>query len=254
MQNINVNKPVKYLSFGLKYKSGINFTGKRVVKSKGNRKTKRKFRLIDFYRLNYLIPAYVLRIEYDPNRTSSIALICYKNGILSYILSCEGLKPGIVLSQQNFLVGLVQLLKNFKNGTFVSCVELYPGFGSKLIRAAGCYGIILASIGNKIKIRLPSGEIRLLRDTNKAVLGIISNVNNKLKKKKKAGNNIWIGKKPIVRGVAKNCIDHPHGGGRGKTAKLVAPTNFTRRVLKGVPLYSKKNLWFIVRSRKWKKN
>jgi large subunit ribosomal protein L2 len=130
-------------------------------------------------------------------------------------------------------------LSDFKYGTFVSCIELRPLKGSKIARSAGCYGIILNRNNNKIIIRLPSGEERLFHFESKALLGIVSNKNHKFKKKKKAGNNIWLGKKPIVRGVAKNCIDHPHGGGRGKTSKLVLASNFSRKVLKGVFSFKK---------------
>jgi len=238
-------KSVKYLTFGLVYKAGKNFSGRLVIKSKGSRKTKRKYRIIDFYRLNYKIPAYVLRIEYDPNRSAKIALICYKNGILSYIIANEGLVAGMIISQVNFISGRINNLQAFKVGSFISCIELYPSFGAKITRAAGCFSIILAKKFNNIKIRLSSGEERLVKNKNKAILGVVSNIGHILLKKKKAGNNIWIGLKPRVRGVAQNCVDHPHGGGRGKTPKLVTAVNFTKRVLKGVPSIKKKKKFMV---------
>lgn len=252
-----MSSSLKYLSFGLKFKSGINYTGKKSFKTKGSGKSKRKFRLIDFYFDNYLIPFFVLKIEYDPNRSSNIALICYKNGFLSYIIAVHGLKENTFLSHEFNTVGLVKQLKDLKFGTFISCVELRKSKGAKIARSAGCYGVVLHKNlnKNKIIIRLPSGEERLFCLYNKAQLGIISNINHKFKKKKKAGNNIWLGRKPIVRGVAKNCVDHPHGGGRGKTSKLKLPSNFTRRVLKGVPSFSNffVNKCLIVKNRKWRK-
>ena len=248
---------LKYLSFGLKNKTGINFTGRRTFKSKGSGKNKRKYRLIDFYFNNYLIPFFVLNIQYDPNRSSKIALICYKNGVLSYILAVQGLKENSFLSRTFNNVGLIKLLKEYKYGTFVSCIEFRANKGGKVARSAGCFGIILHKVLNKKKIiiRLPSGEERLFCEKNKAILGIISNIKHKFLKLKKAGNNIWKGKKPIVRGVAKNSVDHPHGGGRGKSSKLKLPSNFTRKVLKGVPSIKKKflNKNLIIKKRKWKK-
>lgn len=234
--NINLRSPIKYLTFGLKNKTGINFSGKRSVKSKGAGKSKRKFRIIDFERVNYKIKFIILRIEYDPNRSANIALICYKNGFLSYILAINGWKKGDIVDYEMTNVGLLKSLKEIPFGTFISSLEEIPYTGSKISRAAGCYCVVLNHYpNNKILIRLPSGEEKLYNENNKAVIGIISNINHKFNKKKKAGNNILLGLKPKVRGVAKNCVDHPSGGGRGKTSKWSTCPNFTRRVLKGLP-------------------
>ena len=229
-----MSKLIKYLSFGLKVKSGINFTGKKSFKNRCNGRSKRKFRIIDFYYNNYLIPFFVLRIEYDPNRSAKIALICYKNGFLSYIVAVEGLKENLYTNWNNISLGSARFISDFKYGTFISCIELRPFKGSKIARSAGCFGIILNDKKDKTIIRLPSGEQRLFSKKSKALLGIVSNKLHKFSKKSKAGNNIWLGKKPKVRGVAKNCVDHPHGGGRGKTSPLTLSSNFTRKVLKGV--------------------
>lgn len=232
-----INKlPIKYLTFGLKKK---NF----YTRSFG--KAKRKYRLIDFFRNYYEMPAYVIRIEYDPNRTANIALICYKNGFLSYIIAPAGLKIQTFISSKILIPGYVNFLGNFKFGSFIHCVELVKNYGSKIARSAGCYCIILNKYDldfDKLIIKMPSGEHRLFSKLNKAALGIVSNINFKYLKLKKAGNNRWLGKKPKVRGVAKNAVDHPHGGGRGKTSKLSICSNFTRRVLRGVRL-KKKNLY-----------
>ena len=243
---------IKYLAFGLKLKTGVNFTGKKSFKNRCSGRSKRKYRIVDFYFSNYLIPFFVIRIEYDPNRSAKIALICYKNGILSYIVAVEGLKENFYTNWNSLSLGSARFLFNYKYGTFVSCIELRPFKGSKIARAAGCYGIILnIKDNNRIILRLPSGEERIFSKKSKAVLGIVSNKNHKFEKKKKAGNNIWLGKKPKVRGVAQNCVDHPHGGGRGKTSQLVLASNFTRRVLKGVFSFKKnvKTKKYIIKKR-----
>jgi large subunit ribosomal protein L2 len=238
-----MNKIIKYLSFGLKNKTGINFSGHRTVLSKGSGKQKRKFRLIDFNRL-IQVPGIVLKIEYDPNRSSKIALVCYKNGFLSYIIAVNGMEENMFINNGFLTSGTVKRLKDFELGSFICCVELRMGFGAKISRSAGCFSVILSHFKekNKVCLRLPSGEERLIKGDNSAVLGVISNIQKKYIKKRKASDNIFLGKKPIVRGVAKNCVDHPHGGGRGKTSPLVLSSNFTRRVLKGVPTVKHKKL------------
>lgn len=237
------NKIVKYLSFGLKNKTGINFSGHRTVLSKGAGKSKRKFRLIDFSRL-IQIPGVILRIEYDPNRSCNIALVCYKNGFLSYIIAVNGMKPNMFINTGFLVSGAVKTLNEFDLGSFICCVELRKGLGAKFSRSAGCFSVVLSRLKEekKVCLRLSSGEERLLKEENTAVLGVVSNIHRKFKKKKKASDNIFLGKKPVVRGVAKNCVDHPHGGGRGKTSPLVLSSNFTRRVLKGVPTVKSKKL------------
>lgn len=247
------NKSIKYLNFGLKKKTGKNYIGNKTVKSKGSGRSKRKYRIIDFYRENYNVKAIVIRIEYDPNRSSNIALICYKNGFLSYILAPHNLKKNDIIDPNLHSIGVVKKLENFKFGTFVHCLETNFNYGFKVARASGCYCVILNQhLNNKIIIKYPSGEEKLVSKNNKAVLGIVSNIDLKYKKFKKAGNNIWLGNKPIVRGVAKNAVDHPNGGGRGKTSKWSISSNFTKRVLKGVPLYKKKkNLNIIKKRKKW---
>jgi len=182
---------IKYLTFGLKAKSGKNFTGKKSFKNRSSGRSKRKFRIIDFYFDNYLIPFFVIRFEYDPNRSAKIALICYKNGVLSYIIAVEGLKLNNYtnLNKNNLSLGSANYLSKFRYGSFISCIELRPNKGSKIARSAGCYGIVLNLLKKKVILRLPSGEERLFSLKNKAILGIISNKDHKFKKKSKAGNN-----------------------------------------------------------------
>jgi large subunit ribosomal protein L2 len=183
------HKLIKYLSFGVKNFSGINNLGRNVVKSKGRGKSKRKFRILDFYRNQYNIPAIVIRLEYDPFRNTKIALICYQNGILSYIIAPEGLKKNNFLNLSYPIPGVVNILKDFQFGTILSCVELSSLFGSKLARSAGCYCILLNHFEKHVILRLPSGEERLIRNTNKAMLGSVS-IGRSENKKRKAGQNI----------------------------------------------------------------
>lgn len=198
----------------------------------------------------HAIPAYVLKLEYDPNRSSMVALLCYKNGILSYIIAPCGLKLNTYISSTILVPGYVNSLDTFRFGSFVHCVELVKHYGSKVARAAGCYCIILNYHDvNKVIVRLPSGENRLIEKVNYAALGIVSNVHLKYKKLRKAGNNQWLGKKPHVRGVAKNAVDHPHGGGRGKTSKLAVGSNFTRRVLNCVKTRNRMLNRYVLKSR-----
>ena len=248
MKNIFKNS-IKYLTFGLKSKSGVNSLGRKTVKTKSKGKQKRKFRIIDFYRINYMESFLVLKIEYDPNRSSRIALICFRNGLLCYILATSNLHSGMFLDNKNFISGTVRELSEYSYGDYVSCVELNYNYGSKIARSAGTYCIVLQKLtNNTLVIRFPSGEEKILFSKNTGVLGTISNQNHKFFNFKKAGRSFLKGKKPKVRGVAKNSVDHPHGGGRGRTSKLPVPSNFTRRVLKGVP--NRKKIKFIYKSRK----
>lgn len=172
-----MNYKIKYLSFGLSIKSGINFTGKKMFKNRCSGRSKRKFRLIDFYRRNYNIPAIVISIQYDPNRSSNIALICYRNGFLSYIIATNGLKKNDFINYKTPSSGVADKLKTFPLGSFVSSLELRCGSGSKIARSAGTHCILLNRFNNFILIKMPSGIERLFSENNIAVLGIVSNSN-----------------------------------------------------------------------------
>lgn len=249
MKNI-FKSPIKYLTFGLKSKSGINNLGRKTVKTKSKGKAKRKFRILDFYRNKYQESFLVLKIEYDPNRSAKIALICFKNGLLCYILATSNLKSGMFLDNKNLIEGTTRALSNYNYGDYVSSVELNYNYGSKIARAAGTYCIILQKLNTQtLVLKFPSGEEKILFYNNLGTLGIVSNQNHKFINLKKAGRSFLKGRKPKVRGVAKNSVDHPHGGGRGRTSKLPVPSNFTRRVLKGVPS-NKKCIKFLYKSRK----
>jgi ribosomal protein L2 len=164
-------------------------------------------------------PAIVQRIEYDPNRNADIALICYQNGQKSYILHPLGLKVGSkIFSHESapVSIGNAVPLQNLPLGVEVHCVELHPGGGGQLARAAGSLAQIIAKEGTNVTIRLPSGEIRLVNQRCWATVGQVGNIESMNRVIGKAGRNRWLGKRPHVRGAAKNPVDHPHGGGEGR--------------------------------------
>lgn len=156
---MNKNKPIKYLSFGLKNKTGVNFSGHRTVISKGSGRHKRKFRIIDFGRFTK-IPGVILKIEYDPNRSCNIALVCYKNGFLSYILAINGMKKNMFINTGFLMSGAVKMLKDFDLGSFICCIELRRNLGAKICRSAGCFSVVLSQVKEHVCLRLPSGEER----------------------------------------------------------------------------------------------
>ena len=237
-------KPLKSLTFGLKKTGGRNSIG-RICSFKKGGGCKRKYRLIDFKRNIYDIPAIVRRIEYDPNRSAFIALICYKNGILSYIISSEGLKiDDHVMSysfkwknwlesnnnemgvssnkkvKEKFKIGSTFPLSLLPVGTIINNIQLRENQGAKLIRSAGTFAIVSEKFQFKkeglIVIRLASGIEYLISNKCRATVGIVSNVKYGFRNRKKAGVNRLLGIRPTVRGVAMNPIDHPHGGGEGR--------------------------------------
>jgi large subunit ribosomal protein L2 len=175
------NLPIKYLSFGLKKK---NFYTQSYTKAK------KKYRFIDFFRNTANLACFVLRVEYDPNRTASIALICYKNGFLSYIIAPSGLRVNSYITPKILAVGSINSLNNFSYGSFLHCLELIQSYGFKIARSAGTFCILLNKFNkNFFLLKLPSGEERLIYKNNRAVLGIVSNTNIKFNKLKKAGNS-----------------------------------------------------------------
>jgi len=159
----NISKcPIKYLTFGLKSKSGNNNLGRKTVKTKSKGKSKRKFRILDFYK-NYRESFLVLKIEYDPNRSANIALICFKNGLLCYIIATSNLKKGMFINNTNFVEGTTRSLDYYSYGDYISNVELNHKYGSKIARAAGTYCIVLQKLdNNSIVIKFPSGEEKIL--------------------------------------------------------------------------------------------
>jgi large subunit ribosomal protein L2 len=199
---------------------GRNNAGRITTRHRGGGHKKR-YRLIDFCRKKDGIPAVVERIEYDPNRTAHIALIKYLDGHRSYIIAPKGLKAGETLHSgvdAPIKAGNALPLRNIPQGSIVHCVELKPGKGAQIVRSAGASAQIVARDGNYVTLRLRSGEMRKFLADCRATLGEVSNTEHNLRSLGKAGAKRWAGIRPTVRGVAMNPVDHPHGGGEGKTS------------------------------------
>ncbi|PWC83948.1 50S ribosomal protein L2 [Azospirillum sp. TSH100] len=213
-------KPVKTLTEGLTKSGGRNNTGRITARRMGGGH-KRTYRLVDFKRRKFDVPATVERLEYDPNRTAFIALIKYQDGTLSYILAPQRLKVGdTVISGERTDVkpGNAMPLKNIPVGSIVHNVELKAGKGGQVARSAGTYLQLVGRDGGYAQLKLPSGELRMVRGECMATLGAVSNPDQMNTNLGKAGRNRWLGVRPSVRGVAMNPIDHPHGGGEGRTS------------------------------------
>lgn len=217
---ITKTKPEKSLTKGLPQKAGRNNTGRISMRRKGGG-VKRLYRVIDFKREKLGIPARVASIEYDPNRSANIALLFYVDGEKRYIIAPDGLQVGDTIvsgPEADIKVGNALPLKNIPVGTYVHSIELKPGKGGQLARGAGVYGQILAKEGKFAQIRLPSNEVRLVHLVCMATVGHVGNQDQENISIGKAGRNRWLGRRPKVRGVAMNPIDHPHGGGEGRTS------------------------------------
>ena len=215
---ITTNKPEKSLVVTLKKNSGRNNQGKITVRHRGGG-TRRKYRLVDFKRFKDDIPATVKTIEYDPNRTANIALICYEDGQKSYILAPEGLKVGMkVVSGPNAEIrpGNCLPLANIPIGTIVHNIEMHPGKGGQMGRSAGTGAQLMAKEGKYATLRLPSGEMRMVPINCRASIGSIGNGDHNLINIGKAGRVRHMGFRPTVRGSVMNPNDHPHGGGEGR--------------------------------------
>jgi large subunit ribosomal protein L2 len=213
-------KPVKKLTEGLTKSGGRNNTGRITARRMGGGH-KRSYRLVDFKRRKFDVPGTVERLEYDPNRTAFIALIRYEDGELAYILAPQRLKVGdTVISGERVDIkpGNAMPLKNIPVGTIVHNVELKPGKGGQMARAAGTYVQLVGRDQGYAQLKLSSGELRVVRGECMATMGAVSNPDQANINLGKAGRNRWLGKRPAVRGVAMNPIDHPHGGGEGRTS------------------------------------
>ncbi|MGA1861785.1 50S ribosomal protein L2 [Deferribacter thermophilus] len=216
---ITKTEPEKSLVVSLKKKSGRNNYGRITVRHKGGGH-KRLYRIIDFKRDKDGIPATVKSIEYDPNRSARIALLAYADGEKRYIIAPIGIKVGDnLLSGEGADIrpGNALKLKDIPVGTVIHNVEMRPGKGGQLARSAGTYAQLLSKEGKYCHVRLPSGEIRLILAECKATIGQVSNPDHENIKIGKAGRSRWLGIRPTVRGTAMNPIDHPHGGGEGRS-------------------------------------
>ncbi|RED53729.1 50S ribosomal protein L2 [Aestuariispira insulae] len=212
--------PVKALTDGLTKKGGRNNTGRITMRRQGGGH-KRKYRIIDFKRTKFDVAATVERIEYDPNRTAFIALLKYDDGEQAYILAPQRLKAGdkvIAGEKVDVKPGNAMPLSKMPIGTIIHNVELKPGKGGQIARSAGCYVQLVGRDQGYAQLKLMSGELRVVRGECMATVGAVSNPDQQNIKLGKAGRNRWLGKKPEVRGVAMNPVDHPHGGGEGRTS------------------------------------
>jgi large subunit ribosomal protein L2 len=213
-------KPVKSLTEGLSKSGGRNNHGRITSFHRGGGH-KRRYRAIDFKRRKFDVPAVVERLEYDPNRSAFIALLRYKDGELSYILSPQRLAVGdeiVAAERADIKPGNAMPMKNIPLGTIIHNIELKPGKGGQIARAAGTYAQLVGKDQGYALLRLSSGERRMARAECMATIGAVSNPDHQNTNKGKAGRSRWLGRRPHVRGVAMNPVDHPHGGGEGRTS------------------------------------
>ena len=217
---ITTTKPEKSLTRGIDRSGGRNSQGRMTARHRGGGH-KRKYRIIDFKRDKHGIPAKVASIEYDPNRSARIALLNYIDGEKRYIIAPLGLQVGEELNSgtsAEIKIGNALPLKNIPLGTSIHNIELTPSKGAQIARSAGSSAQLQAREGNFAHIKLPSGEVRLIPVDCMATIGQVGNIERESIVIGKAGRKRWQGKRPKVRGVAKNPVDHPHGGGEGKSS------------------------------------
>ena len=248
-------KPIKSLTFGKKSVSGRNNLGRITSRRRGSGH-KQKFRKIDFFRNKHNIEAVVERIEYDPNRTSHIMLVKYEDGERAYMLLPQKIKIGdkiISGNKKEIKIGNCMPLSDIPDGTAIHNVEMNPGGGAKIARSAGSSVQITGSDGGYSIIKLASGEIRKIISRAKATIGVLSNPDQKNIKIGKAGRSRWLGIRPSVRGVVMNPVDHPHGGGEGKTSGGRSPVSPWGQSAKGLKTRKNKRTNKFIISRKVKR-
>ncbi len=217
---ITISEPEKSLLGTKKSSGGRNNSGKMTVRNIGGGH-KQRYRIIDFKRDKQAIPGVIKSIEYDPNRNARIALVAYLDGEKRYIIAPNGLKIGqTVVSGKGSSpeIGNALLLGEIPLGTVISCIEMRPGQGAVMARSAGTFAQLAARDGKYAIIKLPSGETRMVLTTCMAMIGVVSNSDSGLERSGKAGRSRWLGRRPRVRGVAMNPVDHPMGGGEGRAS------------------------------------
>lgn len=247
-------KPTKSLLLKKTRTNGRNNKGHITCRHRGGGH-KRQYRIVDFKRDKIDIPARVASIEYDPNRSAYIALLNYRDGEKRYILAPQGLKEGDTVQSGDkvpFNIGCCMMLKQMPLGSVIHNIEIRPGQGGKLVRSAGLFSQLVARSDGMATIKMPSGEIRTVNENCRATFGAVSNPEHSLRVEGKAGRMRWKGIRPTVRGVVMNPVDHPHGGGEGKSKGNIPQTPWATYV--GVKTRSKKkSTKHIVKSRKKKK-
>ena len=221
-EEITVKRPERKLTKALRKTGGRNNLGRITARHRGGGH-RRRYRVIDFKRNKFDIVAIVKTIEYDPNRSSRIALLLYSDGEKRYVIAPEGLKVGdemisTIEGQVAFKAGNAMPLGKIPEGLLVHNVELKPGKGAQMVRSAGSYARIMASDSGMVTLKLPSGELRMVSEACLATIGSVGNKSHENISIGKAGRSRWLGRRPKVRGVAMNPVDHPHGGGEGKTS------------------------------------
>ncbi len=235
-EEITKSKPEKSLVRPLKKSGGRNNKGRITSRRRGGGH-KRQYRIIDFKRNKFDIPAKVVAIEYDPNRSARIALLHYTDGEKRYILSPYGIKVGdkVVSSQKKapLKIGNCLPLSKIPSGLFVHNVELVPGKGAQMVRSAGVGAQVLAKDAGMVTLKLPSGEVRMVGEKCMVTIGEVGNKSHETVKIGKAGRSRWLGRRPKVRGVAMNPVDHPMGGGEGKSSGGRHPTTPWGKPTKG---------------------
>jgi large subunit ribosomal protein L2 len=253
--NLHKGKPLAALTEHKKRGSGRNNSGRITVRHKGGGH-KQHYRIVDFKRNKDGIPARVERIEYDPNRSAHIALLCYADGERRYIISPKGLTVGTeLMSGQDapIKVGNALPLRNIPVGSTIHCIEMLPGKGAQMARAAGTGVQLLAREGSYAQLRLRSGEIRKVLIECRATIGEVGNEENSLRQFGKAGAVRWRGVRPTVRGVAMNPVDHPHGGGEGRTGTKRAPVSPWAQLTKGYRTRNNKRTDGMIVQRRYRK-
>ncbi|MDD9798085.1 MAG: 50S ribosomal protein L2 [Alphaproteobacteria bacterium] len=254
--NLYKGKPIKQLTQGLTKSGGRNNAGRITARRRGGGH-KRSYRIIDFKRRKWDMPATVERLEYDPNRTAFIALIKYEDGEQAYIIAPQRLAPGdkiIAGEKVDVKPGNAMPLRSMPVGTIIHNLEMKPGKGGQLARSAGSFAQLAGRDQAYAIIRLGSGEQRLIHGDCMASVGAVSNPDQANIKLAKAGRKRWLGKRPTVRGVAMNPVDHPHGGGEGKTSGGRHPVTPWGKSTKGKRTRAnKKTNKYILRSRHMKK-
>ncbi len=253
-EEITKTTPEKSLLMPLHKTGGRNNQGRITTRHIGGGH-KRHYRIIDFKRNKRSIPAVVASIEYDPNRSARIALLHYVDGEKRYILAPDGLKVGVKLlagPEAEITVGNALPLERIPLGSVVHNIELKPGRGGQIARSAGTYGQVVAKEGNYVHVKMPSNDVHLVRKECYATMGQVGNIEHNLIKIGKAGRNRWLGTRPTVRGVVMNPVDHPMGGGEGKTSGGRHPVSPWGKLAKGGKTRPKKKYSnkYIIKSRK----
>jgi len=253
--NLHKGKPFAALVEAKSGNAGRNNNGRITVRHQGGGH-KQAYRVIDFKRNKDGIPAKVERLEYDPNRTANIALLCYADGERRYIIANKGMVVGQAImsgSEAPIKSGNALPIRNIPVGTTICCVEMLPGKGAQIARSAGTSVQLLAREGSYAQIRLRSGEVRRVHVECRATIGEVGNEEHNLRKFGKAGAMRWRGIRPTVRGTAMNPVDHPHGGGEGKTGEGRVPVNPWGQPTKGYRTRSNKRTNSMIVQRRHKR-